>query len=134
MSIHEEIKNSSNLIYQDDDILIALDIDPISEGHVLILPQKKYIDLDELPFQVLVKIMTAAKTYVALLGETYNPAGFSMMQNGGDFNDIGVFHLHVFPRFHNDEFNWRSVYNGNREIHTLNFAKHIKNKLKDLSS
>ena len=29
-----------------------------------------------------------------------------MMQNGGKYNDIGHYHLHIFPRFDDDEFGW----------------------------
>lgn len=28
------------------------------------------------------------------------------MQNGGEFNDLGHYHLHVFPRYKNDGFGW----------------------------
>ena len=28
------------------------------------------------------------------------------MQNGSEFNDVGHFHLHVFPRFRKAEFGW----------------------------
>lgn len=28
------------------------------------------------------------------------------MQNGGVFNDIGHYHLHIFPRYKNDSFGW----------------------------
>lgn len=30
----------------------------------------------------------------------------SIMQNGGQFCDFGHFHLHLFPRYPNDEFGW----------------------------
>ena len=29
------------------------------------------------------------------------------MQNGGRFNDIGHYHLHIFPRYENDGFGWK---------------------------
>ena len=28
------------------------------------------------------------------------------MQNGGMFNEIGHYHLHIFPRYKNDGFGW----------------------------
>lgn len=28
------------------------------------------------------------------------------MQNGGEFNDVGHYHLHIFPRFKGDGFGW----------------------------
>ena len=29
-----------------------------------------------------------------------------IMQNGGYFNDIGHYHMHIFPRYKNDGFSW----------------------------
>lgn len=31
------------------------------------------------------------------------------MQNGGIFNDIGHYHMHIFPRYKNDGFTWTSL-------------------------
>ena len=28
------------------------------------------------------------------------------MKNGGEFNDVGHYHLHIFPRYQEDGFGW----------------------------
>ena len=38
----------SNLIYEDESIMCFLDIEPINEGHVLIIPKNHYLDADEI--------------------------------------------------------------------------------------
>lgn len=106
MTIHEKIKESDAIIYSDEELLIVLDFDPISKGHVLILPQKSYLDIDEIPVFTLRRIFKAAQTYVKLLKLKFPLKGYSMMQNGGEFNEIDVFHLHVFPRFNVEEFGY----------------------------
>lgn len=95
-----------NILFEDDQIMLVLDIDPIAIGHALILPKAPCKDLDELPPALLQRIMVLAQAYIKLLKQKYSPRGYSMMQNGGDFNDIGQFHLHVFPRFSKEEFSW----------------------------
>ena len=132
MKKHEEIKNSDYLIYQNDEILIVLDIDPISEGHILILPQVHYKDIDELPLTLLFRIMEAAQKYMSLLKAKYSPKGFSMMQNGGDYNDIDVFHLHVFPRFNNDDFNWKNELKQVVQINILELKASLKSELEGI--
>ena len=47
----------SEIIYEDDLICCFLDIEPINEGHVLIVPQKHYLDVDELDKETSIKIM-----------------------------------------------------------------------------
>ena len=46
---------------------------------------------------------------VAALKKTYNPDGYSIMQNGGVFNDVGHYHMHIFPRYKDDGFSWNFV-------------------------
>ena len=125
MTIHEQIKQSEFVFYSDDEILMVLDYDPISKGHALILPQNPYQDIDELPAVVLLKIFKAAQAYVKLLNKKYSPKGYSMMQNGGTFNDIGVFHLHVFPRNKSEEFGFTNK--GKVEEYNLNEFRKILN-------
>lgn len=48
---------------------------------------------------------TAALLSIALK-KHYSPDGISMMQNGGYFNDVNHYHMHVFPRYKNDGFGW----------------------------
>lgn len=108
MSIHDEIKQSNYVLFSDLDILVVQDFDPISKGHALILPQDSYLDIDDLPHRVLLKIFKAAQVYIQILERAFPAKGYSMMQNGGKFNDIDVFHLHVFPRFDELEFGFHS--------------------------
>ena len=128
MTIHEEIKNSDYVIYSDADILVSLDFDPISKGHVLILPQESYLDIDDLPFPILTKIFKAAQCYIKLAGQKFGGKGYSMMQNGGAYNDIDVFHLHVFLRFIEAEFGYKKE-NKSGAIDVEEFKEILKSEL-----
>lgn len=99
-----EIK--ANIVYETDELISFLDIDPINEGHVLVIPKEHYCDVDEMPQELLFKIAVTSQIIVTALKKTYNPDGYSIMQNGGIFNDIGHYHLHIFPRYQNDDFHW----------------------------
>lgn len=59
--------------------------------------------------------------------EIYKPDGYSIMQNGGKFNDIGHYHLHIFPRYENDGFGW--IYNDDRKNVNAEIAKRIREKI-----
>lgn len=83
-----------------------MDMEPINEGHVLIVPKDHYLDVEEVPTDVLNHLMAVSQKIVKAIKTTYNPDGYSIMQNGGAFNDIGHYHLHVFPRYNGDGFGW----------------------------
>ena len=100
-------------------VMAFLDMDPINEGHVLLVPKNHYLDVDEMPDEILTHLMLVSKKIVAVLKEIYKPDGYSIMQNGGEFNDIGHYHLHIFPRYKGDGFGWtygEGVKNVNGEI------------------
>lgn len=96
----------TDIIYEDDKVLAFMDMDPINEGHVLLVPKEHYLDADEMPDELLTHIMIISKKIVAAIKKVYNPNGYSIMQNGGEFNDVGHYHMHIFPRYHGDGFGW----------------------------
>lgn len=120
-----------NILYEDDDAQVILSFDPISLGHVVIVPIEDYKDIDELPKKILDKIMWLAQCYVKLLKVTYHPKGYSIMQNGGDWNDTGQFHLHVFPRYNKEDFGWTYTDDVPTEAEDYpTLQSHLKPKLK----
>lgn len=96
----------AEIIYEDEMIISFLDIEPINEGHILIIPKKHYLDLDEIDEDTAVQIMKFAGRITSVLKRINKPDGYSIMQNGGYFNDVGHYHMHVFPRYKGDGFGW----------------------------
>ena len=101
----ERIK--TDFVYEDDQVMAFLDMDPINEGHVLLVPKAHYLDADEMPDELFAHLMLVSKRLVAAIKAVYGPDGYSVMQNGGAFNDIGHYHMHIFPRYKGDGFGWR---------------------------
>lgn len=95
------------IIYENEHVSCFLDIDPISEGHTLILPKAHVRELIEMDAGLMASVMEAASRISRALQEAYRPDGISMMQNGGVFNDLNHFHLHLFPRYRDDGFGWQ---------------------------
>lgn len=93
-------------VYEDELIVGFMDIDPLSDGHVLLITKEHRLDLDELTDDESTRIMQVSKIVLIALRESYDFDGYSIMQNGGAFNDIGHYHLHIFPRCNDDGFAW----------------------------
>ncbi|WP_312923902.1 HIT family protein [Empedobacter brevis] len=103
--INKEI--SADIFFEDEELIAFLDIDPINKGHLLIVPKIHILDLDELNEKQLFHLMNITKSLLINLKKEYSIDGYSIMQNGGNFNDIGHFHLHLLPRYINDGFGWK---------------------------
>ena len=97
---------SAKIIYEDDTSFAFFDRDPISEGHILLVPREHYKDADEMPDELTSHIALVSKKIISAVKKVYGPDGYTVMQNGGKFNDVGHYHLHIIPRYEGDGFGW----------------------------
>jgi histidine triad (HIT) family protein len=122
-------------VYENEYVCCVLDIAPFNEGHTLILPKKHVEELDELDLETSLAVLNATKKISILLKTLYNADGVSICQNGGVFNDLDHFHIHVIPRFKGDGFSWSEPLNpSDAENHLLETKKKMIDQLNLLSS
>lgn len=120
------------MIYENDFVVCILDIAPFNDGHILILPRKHYLDVEEIDELTLSAIMNASAKMSILLKKTFNPDGITFCQNGGTFNDLQHYHMHAISRFIDDGFSWSEP---KEEFKTERSLKEIKLLLlKELNS
>ncbi|MBQ1237554.1 MAG: HIT family protein [Oscillospiraceae bacterium] len=93
-------------VYEDDRAVAFLDYDPISTGHMLLISKVHVPDADLLPEEDAVHLMKVSRRLIAAMKKAFPCDGYTVMQNGGDFNDLNHYHMHIFPRHHGDGFGW----------------------------
>ena len=86
-------------LYEDNDILAFLDINPTNAGHTLIIPKKHILDVMEIDDDSIVKIINKAKDIANLITSKLEANGFSLLQNNGKLQEVKHFHLHVIPSY-----------------------------------
>lgn len=114
-------------IYEDERAMAFLDIEPINEGHLLLIPKEHYLDADDMPKELYLHLMELSQRLIRAMKQTYPAPGYTMMQNGGQFNDIGHYHLHIFPRYEGDGFGW--TFGDQQKEYNQLIADKIKSKL-----
>lgn len=124
---HKE-KIITDIVYEDALVMAFMDMEPINEGHVLLVPKQHYLDADEIPDELLAHLMIVSKKIVRALKEIYHPGGYSIMQNGGEFNDVGHYHMHIFPRYEGDGFGWTC--GSEEKVVNSEIAERIRKKLR----
>lgn len=100
--VNNEIK--SHTIYEDELVKVFLDANPETNGHMLIIPKKHYqniLDLDEKIIPHAVKIIK--KKLYPLIKEKLHCDGMTIAQNNEYGQEIKHFHIHVVPRYENDQ-------------------------------
>ena len=84
-------------IYENDDVLAFLDINPDTDGHTLIIPKKHFTDLDDIDLKTLESINKASKEIKKMLEDKLGCAGISLLQNNGSCQEVKHYHLHLKP-------------------------------------
>ena len=117
-------------IYEDDNFLAFLDIQPISKGHTLIIPKKHYNTFAETPAELLAKMIQVVHKIGQAVKKATNADGFNIgLNNGSAAGQIIMHtHFHIIPRFNDDGLHtWPSVECSEDEFKKLN--QDIKNNL-----
>lgn len=92
----------SYTIYEDDIVKVFMDINPISNGHSMVVPKKHTENLETIDFDVLNHIDEVSKKMYKTFKEKLNCSGLTRMQNNGYGQDVKHYHLHLVPRYEND--------------------------------
>ena len=90
---------SSYKIYEDENILAFLDVNPVSPGHTLIIPKEHTLDVTTINDDVLFKILDKSRDIGKLLIEKLDAKGFTLVENNGIAQEVKHFHLHVIPKY-----------------------------------
>ena len=95
------IKNElpSDKIYEDEKILAFLTIEPVSDGHILIIPKKHIVWMEDADDQTIEDIFKIAKKLMGSLKKV-TKADYVQLAISGE--EIPHFHVHLFSRYNDD--------------------------------
>jgi histidine triad (HIT) family protein len=98
----------ATVLYEDDEVLVFMDIGPIIKGHALVIPKKHYDPVTETPDEILAKLHVTAKKIAQAQMNAFGADGVNIMQNNGKAagQEVEHIHVHVIPRFNDDGHHW----------------------------
>ena len=88
-------------VFENEDFLAFLDIQPVANGHLLIIPKKHIVWMQDAEDEVITGIFKLAKK---LMLAVKNGIGCDYVQLSIVGKDIPHFHIHLIPRYLNDGF------------------------------
>ncbi|HET7643878.1 MAG TPA: HIT family protein [Nitrososphaeraceae archaeon] len=123
-------------VYNNDHFLVLMDKYPISHGHTLVIPKKHYDNLLFMPSEEVGKLYSLVSIIAKAVVSAVSADGFNVGQNNGKSANqiIPHVHVHIIPRFNNDNANgrWPTRYIA-KEEELCDFSKRIKNQLDSLT-
>lgn len=100
------LTKQSDVIYRDDYVTAFISAGwwENNKGHVLIIPNEHFENLYDLPSDYSTKIHDFEKKVAIALKQVYQCDGVSSRQHNepAGCQDVWHYHLHVFPRYEND--------------------------------
>ena len=87
-------------VFENDRVLAFEDINPVSEGHTLVIPRKHASNIWEISDDDLAAIHLASRKISQALRKVLQPKGIALLQlNGRGVNQAVLhYHLHLMPR------------------------------------
>lgn len=91
-------------IYEDDNAIAFMDINPATDGHALVIPRTHVRDLFDIGEERASAVMAATVRLAERIKRALRPDGMNVMHATGAaaFQTVFHFHLHVIPRYFND--------------------------------
>lgn len=102
------------IFYEDESVIGFLDINPLVEGHTLVVPKTHYESIFDIDEEALQKIISVSQKISKRIKEALRVEGVNLINASGVVAGQSVphFHLHIIPRKAEDEINlaswWRS--------------------------
>lgn len=103
----------ASVVHESPTVLAFLDVDPVTPGHLLVIPKQHLPWLADLPEEIGAEVFSTARALAAALRRTsLRCEGVNLFYADGEaaFQEVFHSHLHVFPRFADDAFeikaNW----------------------------
>lgn len=106
-------------IAETDSHFAFLDINPVAEGHTLVIPKKEIDYVFDLPDNLLADTMIVAKNIAEAIGRSLKPIRVGMIVDG---REVPHAHIHLIP-----------IYEENQEVALRNKVDLSKSKMQEIA-
>ena len=87
-------KAPASIVYEDENVLAFMDLNPVSVGHSLVVPRGHWGNIHEIPEDILSKVTLVVKHVCDAVKKAVNSDGIKIIQLNGRSAGQVVFHLH----------------------------------------
>lgn len=100
-------------VYEDERTIAFMDINPINDGHMLVVPKKHSATIFEIEEEDLLAVALTVRKMANAVRKALRPDGLNLMQANGAAagQTVEHFHVHVIPRWMADGkgFDWMLI-------------------------
>ena len=95
-----------SVCYEDAMAMAFMDIQPVNDGHVLVVPREHYERLEDVPREVGLHLYEVATRLIPAVQQVSGTSDLNVVVNSGSAagQDVFHFHVHLIPRRADDGF------------------------------
>ena len=99
-------ESEGSFVHADEWVVAFMDIQPITQGHLLVVPREHYVLMKDVPEQVMLRSFHVARNLATTSEHVLAAGGVNLFVADGEvaFQDVPHFHVHVIPRYAQDGF------------------------------
>jgi len=93
-------------VYQDDTVVAFMDHQPITQGHMLVMPREHAVLITDINETAAMRTFRVARKLAAVARHILGASGVNILVMDGEaaYQDVPHFHVHVIPRYPKDGF------------------------------
>ena len=117
-------------VFEDSEVLAFLDLSQLTIGHTLVIPKKHVENIFELDSNTASNLFERVVLVANLLKKNLNINDLNLINNNGKLasQTVNHYHIHLLPRYENDEFKFSSLPNKLSEEDFLILKEQISKK------
>ena len=94
----------ASVVFEDDVVIAIEPIDPISQGHTLVIPKQHFENMLDIDDATLAHLAIVAKSVGKMVLERHGAKALNLLHAAGKEAQQSVFHshFHIVPRYEND--------------------------------
>lgn len=89
----------SKKLYEDDKVIVIMDVNPKVDGHALVIPKEDVSDFMEISDELLNHVYKVAREVSKMLMDKLNATALTLGVNYGDSQVVKHFHMHLLPNY-----------------------------------
>jgi len=99
----------SRIVFENDEFLCFMDINPVSDGHCLLIPKTHSASISEMTNSDAVKLMQLMHRLAPVISKSVGASSFNLITNSGVESGQEVFHthFHITPRKEKTKTPWK---------------------------
>lgn len=94
----------AEIVYEDDETLALLDINPKSAGHTLVIPKKSCTNVFDVEKEVWQQVFAVVHMLAPVVQKAVGADGINIVNSNGAAaqQEVPYLHIHIIPRFKGD--------------------------------